>query len=189
MNYQDSPQLITTESTSMNSRAINMNSLRATTQTRRGNKIFFCAHLYFANLDCVLSYLPSDDFHICLPPSSTPGAVSRTNNLRVNAVLTAKIGNALDVAKMSPLGDRLLVKPQAKENTTVGGILLPTAAQDPMMGDDSFIGTILAKGEDVDLEIAVGDRVLFSKYGTNTLEVPDGEIFFVQKSSIMAKLS
>jgi chaperonin GroES len=48
---------------------------------------------------------------------------------------------------------------------------------------------VLAKGDDVDVDVAVGDRVLFSKYSSSDVEVPDGEICFVAQKSILAKLS
>jgi len=90
---------------------------------------------------------------------------------------------------MAPLGDRLLVKPQEKESKSAGGILL-TATSNNSMGEDSFVGTVLAVGDEVELEgVKVGDRVLFSKYGSSNIEVPDGEVCFVQQRSVMAKLS
>lgn len=39
------------------------------------------------------------------------------------------------------------------------------------------------------VEVANGDTVLFSKYGTSDVAVPDGEVCFVQEKSILAKLS
>ncbi|KAI7843931.1 hypothetical protein COHA_002471 [Chlorella ohadii] len=94
----------------------------------------------------------------------------------------------MDVSKMSPLGDRLLVKPQEVESKTAGGILLaPTSSGRSMQ--DALVGTVLAVGDDVDVGVAVGDRVLFSKYSSSDLEVPDGEVCFVAQKSILAKLS
>ncbi|PRW56031.1 elongation factor mitochondrial [Chlorella sorokiniana] len=107
--------------------------------------------------------------------------------LRVQAVMT-KEKSEMDVSKMSPLGDRLLVKPQEVESKTAGGILLaPTSSGRSMQ--DALVGTVVAVGDDVDLGVAVGDRVLFSKYGSSDLEVPDGEVCFVAQKSILAKLS
>ncbi|EFN58613.1 hypothetical protein CHLNCDRAFT_140815 [Chlorella variabilis] len=107
--------------------------------------------------------------------------------LQVQAVLT-KEKSEMDVSKMSPLGDRLLVKPQEVEKQTAGGILLsPTSSGKSMQ--DALVGTVLAVGEDVDIGVAAGDRVLFSKYGSSDVEVPDGEICFVAQKSILAKLS
>ncbi|KAI3436540.1 hypothetical protein D9Q98_005957 [Chlorella vulgaris] len=107
--------------------------------------------------------------------------------LRVQAVMTAEKAE-MDVSKMSPLGDRLLVKPQEVEKQTAGGILLaPTSSGKSMQ--DALVGTVLAVGDAVDVGVAVGDRVLFSKYSSSDVEVPDGEVCFVAQKSILAKLS
>ena len=48
---------------------------------------------------------------------------------------------------------------------------------------------VLAVGEEVDIGVAKGDRVLFSKYSSSDVEVPDGEVCFVAQKSVLAKLS
>ncbi|PSC72816.1 molecular chaperone [Micractinium conductrix] len=129
------------------------------------------------------------------PRSSAPLALARSGRqqraarqcLWVQAVLTAE-KSELDVSKMAPLGDRLMVKPQEVEKATAGGILLtPTSGSKGMQ--DALVGTVLAVGEDCDIGVAVGDRVLFSKYSSSDVEVPDGEICFVVQKSVLAKLS
>jgi chaperonin GroES len=139
-------------------------------------------------------------------------------------------------SQMSPLGDRLLVKPQEAEKVrsdpalgrvsafyfflldqimvsdaqhsprqpdkarvlpfpfflyfqkvTAGGILLTgSAASNPMQ--DGLLGTVVAVGDDVDIGVKAGDRVLFSKYGSSDLEVDGGQVSFVAQKSILAKL-
>ncbi len=54
---------------------------------------------------------------------------------------------------------------------------------------DSYIGKVLAKGSEVDIEVNVGDTVIFSKYNTTDVKVPDGEVMFVAQKSVMAVLS
>lgn len=70
---------------------------------------------------------------------------------------------------------------------TAGGILLTSSANPKM--DDALIGAVLAIGEDVDCGVAVGDQVLYTKYGSSDMEGPDGELSFVAQKSILAKLS
>ena len=70
---------------------------------------------------------------------------------------------------------------------TSGGILLTTSSAPKM--DDAIVGTVVAVGEDVDIGVATGDLVLFTKYGSSDIEVPNGEICFVAQKSILAKLS
>ena len=48
---------------------------------------------------------------------------------------------------------------------------------------------VLAVGDEVDIGVATGDKVLFSKYSSSDVEVPDGEVCFVAQKSVLAKLS
>ena len=70
---------------------------------------------------------------------------------------------------------------------TAGGIFL-TSSSAPRL-EDAQIGTVIAVGEDVDISVATGDLVLFTKYGSSDIEVPNGEVCFVAQKSIVAKLS
>jgi chaperonin GroES len=72
--------------------------------------------------------------------------------------------------------------------TTAGGILIPTnASTGPSM--EAMVGTVVALGDEVEVSVKVGDRVLFSKYGSSDVEVPGGDVCFVAQKSIMAVLS
>lgn len=88
---------------------------------------------------------------------------------------------------MAPLGDRLLIKPRAKDQKTRGGVLLPESAQRP--GMEALVGTVVAVGEEAGLDVEAGDTVLFNKYGSSDVDVPKGQVSFVQARSILAKLS
>jgi chaperonin GroES len=89
--------------------------------------------------------------------------------------------------QMAPLGDRLLVKPREAEQVTSGGILLAGSAKQALA--DALVGTVVAVGDDVDLDVKKGDAVLFSKYSSSDVAVADGEVCFVAQRSILAKLS
>ncbi|KAK9817783.1 hypothetical protein WJX72_002096 [[Myrmecia] bisecta] len=93
----------------------------------------------------------------------------------------------LDVTQMAPLGDRVLVKHEEEKNVTSGGVLLTSGATKAIQ--EALIGEVLAVGEDVDIEVKQGDRVVFSKYGSTDVNVEDGQISFVAQKSIMATLS
>ena len=54
---------------------------------------------------------------------------------------------------------------------------------------EAIIGKVLAKGSDVDIAVNVGDTVIFSKYSTSDVKVPDGEVIFVAQKSVFAVLS
>ena len=54
---------------------------------------------------------------------------------------------------------------------------------------DAIIGKVLAKGEDVDIAVDVGNKVIFTKYSSSDVKVPEGEIVFVAQKSVLAVLS
>uniref|UniRef100_A0A1D1ZT30 10 kDa chaperonin n=2 Tax=Auxenochlorella protothecoides TaxID=3075 RepID=A0A1D1ZT30_AUXPR len=105
---------------------------------------------------------------------------------RMHAVLTAEAAD-LDVTKMAPLGDRVLIRPKENDQRTAGGVLLPESARQG--GMDALVGTVVAVGEEAELGLESGDTVLFSKYGSSEVEIPGGSISFVQAKSVLAKLS
>jgi co-chaperonin GroES (HSP10) len=55
------------------------------------------------------------------------------------------------------------------------------------MGDSTLTGTVVAVGEEVDVGVAAGDVVLFTKYGSSELETDEGSVNFVVQKSILAK--
>ena len=71
--------------------------------------------------------------------------------------------------------------------TTRGGLLLSSGATKPIQ--EALIGEVLAVGEDVDIDVKVGTKVLFSKYSSSDVKVPDGDVSFVAQKSILATLS
>ncbi|CAK0751781.1 hypothetical protein CVIRNUC_002094 [Coccomyxa viridis] len=93
----------------------------------------------------------------------------------------------LDVSKMEPLGDRILIMPEEEKNVTEGGLMLTTGATKTI--SDAIIGKVLAKGEDVDIAVDVGNKVIFTKYSSSDVKVPEGEIVFVAQKSVLAVLS
>ena len=89
---------------------------------------------------------------------------------------------------MAPLGDRLLIRPRPKATQTAGGVLLTSGATEQL--SEAVVGTVLAVGSGVEAPgLAVGDSVLFLKYSSADVEVPDGDICFVAEKSVLAKLS
>ena len=79
------------------------------------------------------------------------------------------------------------VRREACVQVTEGGLMLTTGATKTI--SDAVIGKVLAKGEDVDVAVNVGDKVIFTKYSSSDVKVPDGEIVFVAQKSILAVLS
>lgn len=102
------------------------------------------------------------------------------------AVMTTE-RTALEITKMEPLGDRVLVKPFGEQSATAGGVLLPSSAAET--GRGANFGEVLAIGEDVELAVKKGDKIIYSTDSSAKVEVPDGEIYFLPEKSILATIS
>lgn len=92
------------------------------------------------------------------------------------------------MTKLRPLGDRLVVKPLEKQETTKSGIYIPeTAKEKPQEGEVMAVGSgKWVDGQLKPLEVKVGDRVLFSKYGGDEVKLDDGELKVISESDILA---
>ena len=99
--------------------------------------------------------------------------------------------------KIKPLADRVVVRPLTDEeagNVSASGIIIPDTAKK----DKPEQGVVMAVGngkwdEDgekrIPLEVKVGDKVMFSKYGYDEVKLGDQEYYVVSESSILAVLS
>lgn len=91
---------------------------------------------------------------------------------------------------LKPLDDRIVVEPLSAETTTAGGIVLPDSAQEkPQRGKVRAIGPgrLLESGERSQVNVAIGDEVLFSKYGGTDIEVGGVDVKILRESDILAK--
>ena len=93
---------------------------------------------------------------------------------------------------LQPLGDRLIVEPLEEEQTTVGGIVLPdTALEKPQRGTVIAAGPgakNTESGEVIPLDVAVGDTVVFSKYGGTDIRVDGTDYLILRESDVLAKV-
>ncbi|HLQ45152.1 MAG TPA: co-chaperone GroES [Planctomycetaceae bacterium] len=93
--------------------------------------------------------------------------------------------------KLKPLDDRVVVEPLSAEQTTAGGIVLPdTAKEKPQRGRVIAVGPgrLLDSGERCPIALAIGDEVLFAKYGGTDIEIDKKEIKILRESDILAKV-
>lgn len=93
--------------------------------------------------------------------------------------------------KLRPLDDRVVVKPQDAEETTAGGIVLPDSAKEkPQRGEVIAVGPgkLLDNGNRGTLSVAVGDIVIYGKYGGSDIEVDGQEVKILRESDILAKV-
>ena len=91
--------------------------------------------------------------------------------------------------KLSPLGDRVVVRPSAKEEVTRSGIVLPdTAKEKPQEGEVIAVGPgrVLDNGERMTPDVKVGDIVLYAKYAGTEIKVEGEEWLIVRESDVLA---
>ena len=89
---------------------------------------------------------------------------------------------------LKPLGDRVIVEIVAEEEMTASGIVLPDSAKEkPQRGKVLAVGAgRWEDGNRVALEVAVGDEVLYSKYGGTEVKVDGNEYLILRESDILA---
>jgi chaperonin GroES len=87
------------------------------------------------------------------------------------------------VVKIKPLEDRVVIKPVEAEEKTKSGIVLPdTAKEKPQQGDVVAVGPgRYENGQLIPMEVKVGDRVIYSKYGGTEVKL-DGEEYLILSS-------
>jgi chaperonin GroES len=93
---------------------------------------------------------------------------------------------------LKPLGDRLIVEVLDEEELTVSGIVLPdTAKEKPQRGKVLAVGPgprNQETGEYIQMEVAEGDEVIFSKYGGSEIKLGTDEVLILRESDVLAKV-
>ena len=92
--------------------------------------------------------------------------------------------------KLQPLADRLVVKPTEKDEKTKSGIYLPdTAKEKPQEGEVVAVGPgkLSDEGKLIPMNLKVGDKVIYSKYGGSEIKIDDVEMIILRESDILAK--
>ena len=111
-----------------------------------------------------------------------------------NYTLIIKIDKeACKVMKLQPLEDRIVVKPHESEERTASGLVLPESAKEkPQQGDVLAVGPgrrAESNGEIIPLGIAVGDTVVYSKYGGTEINIEGDELLILSSRDILAKVA
>jgi chaperonin GroES len=87
-----------------------------------------------------------------------------------------------------PLHDRVVVKREAEERKSPGGIVIPdTATEKPILGKVIAVGQgkILESGQVRPLDVKVGDKVLFGKYSGTEVKVEGEELVVMREEDLM----
>ena len=93
--------------------------------------------------------------------------------------------------KLQPLGDRIVVIRDESSDVTAGGIVLPESAKDkPARGKVVSVGDgkLLSDGSRGSFQVKKGDRVLFSSYAGETIEIDDTEYLLMREEDVLAVL-
>jgi chaperonin GroES len=96
------------------------------------------------------------------------------------------------MAKIEPLGDRVVIKPMPREEVSKGGIFLPdTAKEKPQEGKVIAVGPgrLTEDGTRIAMEVKKGDKVIYSKYAGTEFKLDDEELIIMRETDILAKLT
>lgn len=90
--------------------------------------------------------------------------------------------------KLVPLGDRVVLKQLAAEETTKSGIVLPGQSEKkPQQAEVLAVGPGgMVDGKEVKMEVKVGDQVIYSKYSGTEVKLDDEEFIIVKQNDILA---
>lgn len=90
---------------------------------------------------------------------------------------------------LQPLGDKVVVARDESQEVTTGGIYLPDTAKDkPSRGTIIAVGNgkLLDDGTRGEMQVKKGDRVLFTSYAPETINIDDEEFLLMSESDILA---
>ena len=96
---------------------------------------------------------------------------------------------AIEIMRLKPLGDRIVVKVLEREEKTKGGLFLPdTAKEKPTEGEVIAVGTgkILDNGQKQPVEVKVGDRIIFSKYAGTEVKIDGEDLVIFSERDVLA---
>ena len=107
------------------------------------------------------------------------------------ATAKSKKAPARGNVRLQPLGDRVVIERESAEEKTAGGIVLPDSAQNkPARGKIISVGEgrLLDNGQRNQIQVKVGDRVLFSSYAGEQFKIGDQELLLMREDDILAVL-
>ncbi|MCI1859677.1 MAG: co-chaperone GroES [Sporolactobacillus sp.] len=90
---------------------------------------------------------------------------------------------------LKPLGDRIVIEPQKKEEKTAGGIVLPDSAKEkPQEGRVAAVGPgkVSDKGERIALDVKEGEKVIYSKYAGTEVKYDGKTYLVVRQDDVLA---
>ena len=116
--------------------------------------------------------------------------VSRNGASKAKVALKAKAKAAS--TKLVPLHDRIVIRPQVQEEVLASGIVIPdTAKEKPQQGTviAAGPGRLDDNGKRVQMDVKVGDRVLYAKYTGQEVKIDQEELIVLSEKDILAKVN
>jgi len=86
--------------------------------------------------------------------------------------------------KLKPVGNRLVLEPVSDKEQEKGGIVLPETVEKEKQEQAKVVA--LGSGKNIPEEIKVGDRVIFTKYGPNEVEIGEKKYLIADANDILA---
>lgn len=93
---------------------------------------------------------------------------------------------------LKPLEDRIVIRPSEAEETTASGLVIPdTAKEKPQQGEVLAVGPgrRSEEGDIIAMDLAVGDIVVYSKYGGTEISVDGEDLMILSSRDVLAKIS
>jgi chaperonin GroES len=93
--------------------------------------------------------------------------------------------------KITPLGDRVVVRPVAREETTKSGLVLPDTAKEKSQRGEVIAagpGRLTEDGDRLPMEVKAGDHVLYAKYAGTEFKLNDEDLLILSEKDILAKV-
>ena len=94
--------------------------------------------------------------------------------------------------KLRPMGDRVVIRPADREEMTSSGIVLPdTSKEKPQRGEVIAVGNgrVSDEGKRIEMEVKVGDTVLFAKYAGTEFKLEGEELLILSEKDVLAVVS
>jgi len=96
------------------------------------------------------------------------------------------------MAKIEPLGDRVVIKPTPQEEVSKGGIVLPdTAKEKPQEGKIIAVGPgrLTEEGKRIAMDVKKGDKVIYSKYAGTEFKLDGEELIIMREGDLLVRKS
>ena len=94
-------------------------------------------------------------------------------------------------SKVTPLADRVVVRPLEETEQMRGGLYIPdTAKEKPQQGEVVFVGPgRIDEGKRVPMEVKVGDKILYGKYSGTEVTINDEQVLILRESDVLAVIN